>query len=99
MSKTSWTSSEPVCYIVDKETLKGNFMRLRNDYLNIPAPWISFSNGYHVANMEPLTLKDRLEKALEDKELSDEVRSRIQSLHDDIDENDNNIVLFAKLKN
>jgi hypothetical protein len=49
--------------------------------------------------MEPLTLKDRLEKALEDKELSDEVRSRIQSLHDDIDENDNNIVLFAKLKN
>lgn len=99
VSKTSWTSSEPVCYIVDKETLKGNFMRLRNDYLNIPAPWISFSNGYHVANMEPLTLKDRLEKALEDKELSDEVRSRIQSLHDDIDENDNNIVLFAKLKN
>ena len=99
VSKTSWTSSEPVCYIVDKETLMGNFMRLRNDYLNIPAPWISFSNGYHVANMEPLTLKDRLEKALEDKELSDEVRSRIQSLHDDIDENDNNIVLFAKLKN
>ena len=54
-------------------------MRLRNDYLNIPAPWISFSNGYHVANMEPLTLKDRLENDLGDYELSDEDKTRIQT--------------------
>lgn len=48
--------------------------------------------------MEPLTLKDELEKALEDKDISDKVKSRIQELLEDIDENDNNIVLFAKLK-
>ena len=70
---------------------------MKNDFLNIPS-WISFSDGYYVSNMEPLTLKDELEKALEDKDISDKVKSRIQELLEDIDENDNNIVLFAKLK-
>lgn len=41
---------------------------------------------------------DELEKALEDEDISDKVRLRIQALLEDIDENDNNIVLFAKLK-
>lgn len=83
--------------MVDKNTLKGSFIHLKNDFLNIPS-WISFSDGYYVSNMEPLTLKDELEKALEDKDISDKVKSRIQELLEDIDENDNNIVLFAKLK-
>lgn len=49
-------------------------------------------------NMEPLDLKNELEKALRDKEISDKVRLRIQELLEDIDKNDNNIVLFAKLR-
>lgn len=72
-------------------------MHLKNDYLNIPDR-INFFNGYYVSNMETLTLMDELEKALEDEDISDKVRLRIQALLEDIDENDNNIVLFAKLK-
>lgn len=97
VAENTWQGSAPVCYMVDKNTLKGSFIHLKNDFLNIPS-WISFSDGYYVSNMEPLTLKDELEKALEDKDISDKVKSRIQELLEDIDENDNNIVLFAKLK-
>lgn len=97
VSENTWQGSVPSLYIIDKTTLKGNFMRLKNDFLNIPS-WISFSNGYYVQNRDPLSLKKELEKALRDKEISDKVRLRIQDLLEDIDKNDNNIVLFAKLR-
>lgn len=97
VSEDTWQGSVPSLYIIDKTTLKGNFMRLKNDFLNIPS-WISFSNGYYVQNRDPLALKKELEKALRDKEISDKVRLRIQDLLEDIDKNDNNIVLFAKLR-
>lgn len=97
VAENMWQGSVPAYYIVDKTTLNGSFMRLKNDYLNIPDR-INFFNGYYVSNMEPLTLMDELEKALEDEDISDKVRLRIQALLEDIDENDNNIVLFAKLK-
>lgn len=98
VAENMWQGSAPAYYIVDKTTLKGSFVRLKNDFLNIPGR-MNFFNGYYVSNMEPLALKDELEKALEDEEMSDIVKLRIQTLLEDIDENDNNIVLFAKLKN
>lgn len=87
---------------IDKQTLKGAFYKVENDYLgNLPISWFSYScsNGYYTANMEPVTLKETLEKYLVDaKDISAADRERIQKLADSIHENDNNYILYAKLK-
>lgn len=98
VSETSFQGSAPAYYIVDKTTLKGNFMRLKNDFLHISA-WPSFSNGYYTANMEPMTLKEQLEEALEEENLDESVQARIKACLSSLDENGNNVILLAKLKN
>lgn len=98
VSETSFQGSVPAYYIVDKTTLKGNFMRLKNDFLHISA-WPSFSNGYYTANMEPMTLKEQLEEALKEENLDESVQARIKACLSSLDENGNNVILLAKLKN
>jgi len=98
VSETSFQGSAPAYYIVDKTTLKGNFMRLKNDFLHISA-WPSFSNGYYTANMEPMALKEQLEEALEEENLDESVQARIKACLSSLDENGNNVILLAKLKN
>lgn len=98
VSETSFQGSAPAYYIVDKTTLKGNFMRLKNDFLHISA-WPSFSNGYYTANMEPMTLKEQLEEALREENLDESVHARIKACLSSLDENGNNVILLAKLKN
>lgn len=98
VSETSFQGSAPAYYIVDKTTLKGNFMRLKNDFLHISA-WPSFSNGYYTANMEPMTLKEQLEEALKEENLDESVQARIKASLSSLDENGNNVILLAKLKN
>lgn len=98
VSETSFQGSAPAYYIVDKTTLKGNFMRLKNDFLHISA-WPSFSNGYYTANMEPMTLKEQLEEALKEENLDESVQARIRACLSPLDENGNNVILLAKLKN
>ncbi len=98
VSETSFQGSVPAYYIVDKTTLKGNFMRLKNDFLHISA-WPSFSNGYYTANMEPMALKEQLEEALKEENLDESVQARIKASLSSLDENGNNVILLAKLKN
>lgn len=98
VSETSFQGSAPAYYIVDKTTLKGNFMRLKNDFLHISA-WPSFSNGYYTANMEPMALKEQLEEALKEENLDESVQARIKACLSSLDENGNNVILLAKLKN
>ncbi len=88
VSETSFQGSAPAYYIVDKTTLKGNFMRLKNDFLHISA-WPSFSNGYYTANMEPMTLKEQLEEALKEENLDESVQARIRACLSSLDENGN----------
>lgn len=98
VSENTFQGSAPAYYIVDKTTLKGNFMRLKNDFLHISA-WPSFSNGYYTANMEPMALKEQLEEALEEENLDESVQARIKACLSSLDENGNNVILLAKLKN
>lgn len=55
-------------------------------------------NGYYAENINPSTLKDKLEKALEKGIADESVKKRVTDLVNSIDENDNNYVLFGKLK-
>lgn len=97
-----FTTEAPVDFIIDKQTLKGAFYKVANDYLgNMPVLWFSFNckNGYYTSNMEPASLKETLENYLaEGKDISATDRERLQKLADSIHENDNNYILYAKLK-
>ena len=102
LDENNFTTEAPADFIMDKQSLKGAFYKVENDYLgNLPISWFSYScsNGYYTANMEPVTLKETLEKYLVDvKDISAADRERIQKLADSIHENDNNYILYAKLK-
>ncbi|MDE5710273.1 MAG: 6-bladed beta-propeller, partial [Bacteroides sp.] len=99
VSEYTYTTEAPSYFIMDKKTLKGSFYKFVNDYLgNMPA-YLSASSGYYTLNMEPGTLKEALEKHLEQKtDLSAKERERLRKLADSIQENDNNYILYAKLR-
>jgi len=88
-------------FVVEKSTLKGDFYKLKNDFLGdlkIEWPTYTFSNGYYVKNYDPGDLLEDLEKALENRDLSANMRQKLTQLKNSISEKDNNYILFAKLK-
>ena len=95
-------------YMVDKKTLKGSFFNLHNDFLGdlpledwatVNKGYTTFYNGYYVWNVEPSALIDIIEKQLkENKDMGKEDRKELTDLLNSIDENDNNYILYAKLK-
>lgn len=98
----SWTEGKkPVYYIVDKKTLKGSFLRIEDDYTDgksIEYPIYLFNKGYHVRNQEPMVLLEWIENMLKSDVLPDKTRNKLAKLKDTIDENDNNYILYAKMK-
>lgn len=102
LDANNFTTEVPADFIIDKQSLKGAYYKVVNDYLgNMPVPWFSYNckNGYYTSNMEPASLKETLEKYLaEEKNIPAPDRERMQKLIDSIHENDNNYILYAKLK-
>ena len=80
--------------MVDKKTLHGNYVRLYNDFISTPSQTIypSFNNGYYVTNMEPMALKEILEKEVNKKGLTADKKKKVQNLIKTLNDNDNNIV-------
>lgn len=100
-SATMFESSAPNFYIIDKKTAKGAFFRLYNDFLGgmeIGYPIYSFRSGYFVQNMEPANLKNQLKEVLKSDNLPDDKRQELTTLAESLHENDNNVVILAKLK-
>ena len=99
ISETETVTQDHRNFIVEKKTQKGAFIRLKNDFLGNADIWPSFSNGYFSQNMDPGRLRDELEKILTtNKNLSNAMRSKLTGLKNSITENDNNYILYAKLK-
>ena len=89
-------------YFVDKRTLKGNYFILENDFLGgieIDYPIYSLGGEYYVYNADPGNLRDELEEQLNSgKDLTPEMREKLTRLKNSITDNDNNYILYAKLK-
>lgn len=98
----SFETQNPRYYAIDKHSLKGSFFKLENDFLGgigIEYPTYIFRNGYYTANMYPSDLKEALEKVLvSNTKMTKEMRAKLTKLKDSITENDNNYILYAKLK-
>ena len=89
-------------YLVDKKTLKGSFFELENDFLGnapIKKPIWLFDGEYFVQNMDPGNLSDMLEKVLSsNKKLTPAQKTKLTKLKNSITDNDNNYILYAKIK-
>jgi len=91
--------------MIDKVSYKGAFCNLQNDFLgNIPVfpsseATHAFKDGYYVQTIDPILLQEYLEAALRaQKDLPPEVAERVQQLMHSISEDDNNYVIYGKLK-
>lgn len=89
---------------VDKKTHAGKYIRVVNDCLgNIPIVLYDFlfsvKNEYATIIYDPLDLKEQLEEVLEtNKDMSEEVRKRVTTMKNSLDENDNDILVICKFK-
>ena len=95
------SSENPRFFIVDKTTLKGSYYKLVNDFLGnieIDRPDRAFSNGYYRVNYEPDSLLEILRNALANNEMPAEMRKKVTDLKNSINDNDNNYIIYAKLK-
>jgi hypothetical protein len=91
---------EPAYYIVDKKMLKGAYFGLVNDFLGEERnePLFVFRSGCYVACVDPGDLEERIEKALKSDRLSDKMRQKLTEVQANITPDDNNYILYAKMK-
>lgn len=95
----SSTTECPKVFLVDKKTLRGGYYNLYNDFWGKkPLPWVGYVNGYYVNIVDPGNFKNELNKQLENKDLTPNQRNTITKLANSINENDNNYVIYGKLK-
>ena len=89
-------------FIVDRQALRGSFFRVENDFFgNAEVGWPSFAlNGkYFARNADPGDLLYELENMLSsDNDFSPEKRTRLTELKNSISENDNNWIMFARMR-
>jgi len=88
---------------VEKKTGKGQYIRVVNDYLggiefDVDYWFHDIRDDYVVYYWEPLVLLEHLEEALDNNEMTTEVRERVLQLKDSLNENDNNIMMICKFK-
>ena len=101
LSKYTSTTTENLCFIVDKKTLKSSVFQLLNDYVSgevIDYPIYKFTNGYFVNNYDPAILIEDIEKGLESKTVSEQHKNKMREILAGIKESDNNYIFYAKLK-
>ncbi|MCG8474466.1 MAG: 6-bladed beta-propeller [Cytophagales bacterium] len=97
-SKNTWTSTPPKYIIVDKETGESHYLKLVNDfYGNCPAP-ISFTRGMFLWNAPAFQVKEDIEKALKKNRMPQKMKKKLEKMASSIDEEDNNLVFYGKLK-
>ncbi len=94
------TGDLPTYYIVDKQTLRGAYFGIENDFLDgerLEMP-LGLNYGYYMICLEPSVLSERIEKALHSNHLTEQMRKRLTEVQAGLTENDNNYLLYAKLK-
>lgn len=92
---------KPAYYIVDKETLRGAFFRIENDFMggeDMDFPIYQFNHGYYSRNMDPGNLEEWIEKCLKSETLTEAMRTKLTDILQAIGPDDNNYVVYAKMK-
>lgn len=90
----------PAYYIVDKRTLRGSYYWILNDFLGGERTRhpMALTNGNFSECVDPGDLMETIERALQSGRLTPEWEKKLTALQETISENDNNYVLYARLK-
>ena len=97
----AYTPGPTVHYIIDKQTGKGAYFTLYNDYFgNQEMGWPSsiFNGSYYSRNIEPGNLLTEIEEILKKDDLPDAMRKKLTDLQNSVNENDNNYILLSRMK-
>lgn len=82
-------------FIIDKETMKGNYFHLVNDYrgdTELSDAIGGCGRGYYPCFYAPADMRALLERALKSESLAKDVRSELQNVLDGIGDKDNGYV-------
>ena len=98
MTEDSYMSDQERYFIIDKETLKGGFCRIYNDWMcDEPIEGLTDFGGYYTENIPPGALLERIEEFLKECPEGDTPRKqRLLELKATIDRNDNNYIIYGK---
>lgn len=84
---------------VDKNTLEAwRVSRKVNDYFFDLGWGFSINDGYTFAVYEPLQLAENLQKAMDEGKIADDRMDEVRAFIDTLDEDDNDIMIMARLK-
>ncbi|MBE6287516.1 MAG: 6-bladed beta-propeller [Mediterranea massiliensis] len=102
LSENTFSTEKPIDYIIDKQSLRGCYYKVMNDLFGgVEITYFAFKcrYGYYCENWEPAHLQETLQTILNNKkDLSDSERQRLMQLMGGITENDNNYIVWGKLK-
>jgi hypothetical protein len=84
--------------MVDKRTLVAAYSHIVNDFLGGIETSPTVSNGLYINNLPAITLKNQIKKALKENKMSDVMREKLINLDQDLQIDDNNVILWGKLK-
>lgn len=96
VSNGNYQNTPTQWFYVDKESLRGAWFKLKNDFLGDMEEYPFFSQGYFISNREPFDLIDKLNKLRDGAD--SKARERIDELLKKIDEDGNNVIMVGKLK-
>lgn len=83
----------------DKSDGTSSYIKIVNDYFgNIEVPAFCFNNGWMVYNVEPMNLIETIEKRLAESDCSEKDKEQLNAVLSTLDENDNDLIFIAKLK-
>ena len=85
-------------YMIDKKTGKAVKFNLVNDFFGNMPTYYSFNKGYYLSNIEPGSLKEKIEELLSSGKCPDKDKEKMKELAASLHENDNNVLFIGKLK-
>lgn len=96
----SYTSDQYKYILVSKKKPQAHYFRIVDDLLlkGEEVSHYAFTNKMFIQNWPAITLKEKLEKALERQDLTEEVRHRIKETLSGMTEEDNNVIVWGKMK-
>ena len=84
--------------LVDKKTLDAKYFDIKNDFFGGINVLSQFSRGYFINDVTAIYLKQQLDKAITNNNLTDQMRQKLTDLNNSLSPDDNNVIFWGKLK-
>ncbi len=85
----------------NKKTKESSFVKVVNDYygnMQMPVSIVNFRNGYFVLNIEPGSLKDKIEARMKESNCTAKDKEALKKILSSLNEEANNMLFVGKLK-